>query len=274
MADCNRFTGPYSSPADGVLEMAAVAGTLMACLPPSSGTDFTRTLGAITRYVISGARLTLTTADGRGLVFESADTSAGGPPRPGTTFVFACPNAAGGPFSFTARVGPGETAIWLPARFDNRYVVLEQIPAASGARYEGDGVGFWNRGQEATLRVGDESFEACVSEPHRAVWEDARLSGIDFRGVGQEPGWLLEIRDGEAIRFVHSYGEREVNVPAPTATREASATVYRASTEAHEITITLVNEACSDAMSGEAFDTSVSIELDGEAYAGCGRYLR
>jgi hypothetical protein len=43
---------------------------------------------------------------------------------------------------------------------------------------------------------------------------DARARGALFRGLGQEPGWHLEIHP-ERIVMVYQYGERRVVVPNP-----------------------------------------------------------
>ena len=39
------------------------------------------------------------------------------------------------------------------------------------------------------------------------VWHQAKLRGVAFRAVGQEPGWLLEITDGSEIIIVSNYGQ-------------------------------------------------------------------
>ena len=38
------------------------------------------------------------------------------------------------------------------------------------------------------------------------VWHEAKLRGVLFRAIGQEPGWLLEITDGSEILLVTGYG--------------------------------------------------------------------
>jgi hypothetical protein len=43
-------------------------------------------------------------------------------------------------------------------------------------------------------------------------WVDARARGALFRGLGQEPGWHLEIHP-ERIVMVYQYGERRVVTP-------------------------------------------------------------
>src|SRR5690349_14903137 len=47
-------------------------------------------------------------------------------------------------------------------------------------------------------------------------WEAARDAGVDFRGVGQEPGWIMDIygeaREG-AIVLLWDYGEHLQQFP-------------------------------------------------------------
>ena len=59
------------------------------------------------------------------------------------------------------RYGSGEAAIWLPGR----YTVLSQVRSASGVRYEGDGILFWNKGNEALLEVDGVRYQGCKRKP-------------------------------------------------------------------------------------------------------------
>lgn len=110
-------------------------------------------------------------------------------------------------------------------------------------------------------------------ETDATVWETARQQGVDFRAVGNEPGWVLDLFEGDRIRFRYDYGQREAVVPAPEPTAAAGQTVYRAETEAHDLTVTVSDSACTDTMSGERFTATVTVELDGRTYRGCGRAL-
>ena len=57
--------------------------------------------------------------------------------------------------------GSCEAAIWLPGR----YAVLSQVRAASGVRYEGDGILFWSKGDEALLEVDGVRYQGCKQKP-------------------------------------------------------------------------------------------------------------
>ncbi len=77
------------------------------------------------------------------------------PPPSGVpgTYSYVCP----GGYRFTVQVYPGGATIVLP----DRTVELQQVEAASGVRYGGDGVLFWTRGTEAMLRMHLEAHQGC-----------------------------------------------------------------------------------------------------------------
>src|SRR5688500_19395613 len=62
------------------------------------------------------------------------------------------------------------------------------------------------------------------STERRDPWREAAERGIDFRAIGQEPGWYLEVDDGRSMRLVYDYGERNVITPAPVATTDTERT--------------------------------------------------
>jgi putative lipoprotein len=152
----------------------------------------------------------------------------------------------------------------------NRNVTLPHVVAASGARYS-DGVAtFWNKGSEAMLELDGRSRSCRIV---RDPWQEARGRGIDFRAVGQEPGWYLEIDNGKSMRLVYDYAEREAMTPVPQPVSRQGSTTYDATTEAHRLRVILDERSCSDAMSGESFPRAVTVEIDGRSLRGCGRPL-
>ena len=55
--------------------------------------------------------------------------------------------------------------------------------------------------------------------------------------------------------------------------RLTAITTYQVSNGEHELIIRLKDQLCHDSMSGEAFETTVIVSLDGKEYRGCGRHL-
>ncbi len=111
-------------------------------------------------------------------------------------------------------------------------------------------------------------------EGSAAPWEDARNRGIDFRAIGQEPGWLAEIDDGKTIHVLADYGEKKVTTRAPAPRDSAGVRIYDVRTEGNRLTIRIRTAACADVMSGEQMTHTVTVKLHGTEYRGCGRSLR
>jgi len=105
------------------------------------------------------------------------------------------------------------------------------------------------------------------------VWHKAKLRGVAFRAIGQEPGWLLEITDGTEIMLSTDYGQNVNNYPYvdPVVYQEQRKTLYVIDGE--NIEIEFRGEPCRNVMSGEEFVVSVTIKLADKDLKGCGRAL-
>jgi len=103
-------------------------------------------------------------------------------------------------------------------------------------------------------------------------WELARAAGIDFRAVGQEPGWILDIYTQARMRLMWDYGESSAEFPLaqPTYPQEG-ATRYDAQTESHRLAVTIRRFPCQDAMSGAPYPATVEVVIDGRTLQGCGK---
>jgi putative lipoprotein len=276
-ADCNRYFGGYSEPSPGRLAMTNLGSTMAACPPESRSQDFLRAIGAATRYELAGEELKLF-GGGDALTFARETPAAPEPPAApaepqaaapevGRTFVYDCD----GETSFTVRTGPGEVALWIPASLGGAYLVLGATPAASGARYaDGDTV-YWSKGDLATFEIGGQRFIDCRSNPAKVPWADAARRGALFRGLGQEPGWNVEIERDERIVLVTDYGGARTEVAHAAPVVEGARTTYRAADGS--LTVLVERRACADSMSGEAFEAAVTVTLAERVLHGCGRFL-
>jgi uncharacterized membrane protein len=56
----------------------------------------------------------------------------------------------------------------------------------------------------------------------------------------------------------------------PEVDRNKLLTVYTAQFDEHELVVEILGLACADDMSGEKFESTVRITLDGQMYPGCG----
>jgi putative lipoprotein len=104
-------------------------------------------------------------------------------------------------------------------------------------------------------------------------WQNARERGIDFRAVGQEPGWYIEIDHGGSIHLVWDYMDREATMPAVQPVRGQGRTTYTVSGGAHQLIVIAEDRPCSDAMSGAPYPNTVVVTIDGRELHGCGQFL-
>ncbi len=179
-------------------------------------------------------------------------------------WVYSCPSD----FRFSARVMPGLVSLRLPTRT----AALPQARTPSGTRYAADGLELRSWGETATLRMGSETHADCAGMRVESPWEEARLLGADFRAIGQDPVWSLELDAGRHMRFLIE-GSSEVITPIAEPVGADGVMTYRASTGAHTIDVTIRAEACPNPLLGPGFTHSVKLVVDGFPYLGCGRML-
>ena len=151
---------------------------------------------------------------------------------------------------------------------------LERVRTASGAKYEAEGLSFWNKGGEAVLDRGSVATD-CKVNRQASMWEDAKLRGADFRGLGNEPGWHVELFSGQPSLLVTDYGQSrfyfEASDPQPLENTEGS--VFTGVSQGTEIRVTLTPGPCQDSMADLEYETRVEVEVGGQALQGCGRAL-
>lgn len=162
---------------------------------------------------------------------------------------------------------------------DGMEIELPQQPAASGARYAEGETEFWNKGDSATLQLDGQTHDVRIVDSERDPWERARRGGVDFRGVGQEPGWFVQIREEFQVELSLNYGTTDIVTPLSSKEVDYvyNTVTYRTASPLSPLPIQIVVEqgACYDAMSGEGFTHSVTVQIGEEnEYVGCGRYLQ
>ena len=116
------------------------------------------------------------------------------PSKPPIVARFDCDTLA-----LTATFHEDRVVIEVP---EQRPLTLTQAVSASGARYSDGADTFWNNGREATFERHGHT-ETC--RERREPWQEAADRGVDFRAVGEEPGWFLEIDNEKQIRVEELY---------------------------------------------------------------------
>lgn len=157
-----------------------------------------------------------------------------------------------------------------------RKLELPQAVSASGARYaDNSGNEFWNKGDTAMFTLDGKLQPDCIETGETSPWEQARARGVAFRGLGTEPGWLVEVDGGDApaLRAELDYGERQLDV-APARPLDAGAGYAGAAADGTEVTLRITEGECSDGMSDQTYPASIRLQVGERSYRGCGAWLR
>jgi uncharacterized membrane protein len=196
--------------------------------------------------------------------------SQGSEPRPAAsvpgTYVYACADG----YTFAVDVAGDSATIELVTREHT----LPRVPAASGARYEANDLVFWVQGAEAMLDAGPSQHRDCQAARAESPWDKARLLGVEFRALGQEPGWIVDVHPDRWIRYLGDYGETRLAFPAAAPRRDGASITYSTEAGDHALEVVFRRTPCRDAMSGQPFDFTVSLRVDGRTLDGCGRRLQ
>ncbi|MGH7549551.1 MAG: MliC family protein [Gemmatimonadota bacterium] len=197
---------------------------------------------------------------------ESPARTAGTGPA---SFSYGC----GDEYRFVAQMMNSDDSVRL--LLPDTTLMLPHVVSASGARFSEGEYTYWSKGDEARLEIPGRSFTGCVSDEGGTGWQEAQARGVDFRAIRQEPGWILDIHEGDSITVLADYGESRYRFPSvePLVDRDAGQTVFRVDAEVHRTTIVIEDEPCRDAMSGWPYEATVSMTVDGREYQGCGRWL-
>lgn len=163
--------------------------------------------------------------------------------------------------------------------FPEGVVTLPRAMSADGARYANadESTIFWNKGDEATMENAGSVHPGCgiigASTP-----ELAEAQNPVFRGLGNEPGWLMDIVAGGNITLVADYGATTIVAPTPEAETnqvgDAEQVSYRFVNSDKQIMVLLESGVCQDTMAGLPYPWTVTVMIDRSEYLGCGMYAQ
>lgn len=183
-----------------------------------------------------------------------------GEPR---TWVFMCPDES----SYVVRAT--ETEAWVFQGGSS--LRLTAVPGAVPMRYAQGHVQLVIEGENGMLSEPGKDTVWCCNDRQRAVWEHAKLDGVDFRGVGNEPPWVLEMRELSRIVLMTDYGANRIERPLPKPISDNTRKMTR--WDAGDLQVEITAESCRDSMSGESSSSRVLVYWQGKVLKGCGRPL-
>jgi membrane-bound inhibitor of C-type lysozyme/uncharacterized membrane protein len=198
------------------------------------------------------------------------DESAG-PPGVLRAYVWACEDGR----TLSMRNLFRERAITLD--FQDGTQRLDSTVSASGTRYAtpDESIVFWSKESTATLERRGAATVQCAERRADSLREDARLRGVIYRALGNEPGWTLEIGPGGRLDWTTNYGQDRYVFEGAIESAAASGPggrTFTASNGAESIVVTVDAAPCTDD-AGIAHEATAIIEFDGGTLRGCATRL-
>jgi heat shock protein HslJ len=126
----------------------------------------------------------------------------------------------------------------------------------------------------ALVLTAEGGAQIVFAREEAASLQDARARGVDFRAVGQEPGWVVEVKRREQITAMLDYGATTLLLPTPEAEAAGDdAVIYDATTDTDHLVLKIADKVCIDSMSGETHQSTVELVANDKTYHGCGDWL-
>mgnify|MGYP005839721545 CR=1 FL=1 len=179
-----------------------------------------------------------------------------------------------------------ETGELLTIRFDNAANtatilsptgdrVLAGQPAGSGISYASPLASIRGKGDDLEYAVGRRAPAQCVAINDRLqrILAERRAAGVQWRAIGQEPGWTVEVMADGGLEAQLDYGRERRSTPPAARSGEGARQAWAASTESGTLRLTIERAACQDMMSGERFWFTATLEADGRTLKGCAQPL-
>jgi uncharacterized lipoprotein YbaY/uncharacterized membrane protein len=224
---------------------------------------------------VTDTRVPVTPGDQKVVEFRMKRASAGDAPQPAAQLNRTQWTCDGMTFDAVFDMANERVDLALP----DGALSLPHALSASGARYvDHRGNEFWTKGDTATLtREGGAKADCVRADAPIAAgspWDKAKQRGMAFRAVGNEPGWFVEVGQGEAptLHAELDYGGKKVDAARM---QGLSGLLGWAGETADGTRVRLVLErkACSDGMSDAVYAVEAMLDVGGTAYRGCGRFL-
>lgn len=150
----------------------------------------------------------------------------------------------------------------LVLRVEGRDVALEQVRAASGARYETRGEAdtlVRTKGEDVTIRVDGRDFPECRKAPPP--------DEAPYRAQGNEPGWHVALAEDTAVVVVD---DGEITLEAARPVVQVVPGAYEFEMPEAGAHLRIEEQLCRDDATGMPHPDAARLTLGGRALRGCG----
>ncbi|MCR8914660.1 META domain-containing protein [Marinobacter panjinensis] len=106
------------------------------------------------------------------------------------------------------------------------------------------------------------------SHPSPASGPASGAVELPFTATGNEPFWRAIVEPGQLV--LERMGESPVELRYDTTHSSATSRTFRAEGEGIRITLVAAHQLCRDSMTGMPYPNQVRLDINGEAFRGCG----
>ena len=181
-----------------------------------------------------------------------------------TIFVYNCTNN----YHFVAELKNDEAWLFLPSKT----VQINKVESSSDVVYLSKQISYLYEGSKSTLTV-DKKVYNCSNDAIAATFEKAKLSGVAFRAIGNEPGWILEMISDKEVVFLTSLGTVKTAFTVVEKFSDGYSMEYKMKSTYNTLFVRIENRECKDTMVDRTYESMVYINFDGVNMQGCGKAL-
>ncbi len=150
---CNRGTGTWTATLPSGLTFGPLATTRAMCPPESLSARYLGDFQYMRSYQLVGGHLYISLMADGGIYEFAPEVDVAvewGVGDAAPEVIFSCSDSTGARSRIFASF-EGTKPDRVSLRRQRKTIVLPQVPSASGAKYEGSGVMFWNKGRDAMV---------------------------------------------------------------------------------------------------------------------------
>lgn len=162
------------------------------------------------------------------------------------------------------RISQEDDSRLLNVEYLDKQILLKPEKSASGALYVAPGdsnTRFWSKGERATLTIQGQVYPECL--------QPGALE-MPFSAQGNEPFWHVDVNTTELILTRPYEQDETLTLPVDTVKANRHGRELLAEGDNTRVTLTVANQLCEDTMSGAQYPSQVRLNVNGEAYDGCG----
>ncbi len=156
---------------------------------------------------------------------------------------------------------------WAPS---NGFIWLYRDNVAWGRyKWQGKSLAYFNTEDDKTLPMRE-----LTDVMNTKTWQEKLNENVTVFGIGTEPFWSIEHRDGDTLSFLLADKGVPVNLKLASRLTIKDSTIYVAGNDSMQLKMVVLPFFCSDGMSDNVYQNRILVQFNNQKYSGCGVAFR